>query len=117
VSEAFSAPREVEPLARRRQVLAEGCQRLDAADVRHSEGVIGGIPLTKTTFTSLINPAGNSDRAIEMTFGFNWYLTTWARMQFNWEHAWFADPVWLGPGPSGLLRHQSTLGTRLQVIF
>ena len=30
-----------EPLARRREVLAETCQRLDAADVRFSEGEVG----------------------------------------------------------------------------
>ncbi len=30
-----------EPLAQRREVLAEACQRLDAADVRFSEGVVG----------------------------------------------------------------------------
>jgi ATP-dependent DNA ligase len=30
-----------EPLARRREVLAEVCQRLDAVDVRFSEGVVG----------------------------------------------------------------------------
>jgi len=30
-----------EPLLRRREVLAETCQRLDAADVRFSEGVVG----------------------------------------------------------------------------
>jgi phosphate-selective porin OprO/OprP len=85
--------------------------------LRVGDEIFEHIPLTKTTFTTLANPAGNSDRAIEMTLGFNWYLTAWTRFQFNWEHAWFADPVRLGPGPSGLLRHQDTLGTRLQVIF
>jgi len=30
-----------EPLMRRREVLAELCQRLDAVDVRFSEGVVG----------------------------------------------------------------------------
>jgi ATP-dependent DNA ligase len=30
-----------EPLARRREVLAEVCGRLDAVDVRFSEGVVG----------------------------------------------------------------------------
>jgi hypothetical protein len=38
-------------------------------------------------------------------------------MQFNWEHAWFDDPVRLGPGPQGLLKHQDSLLTRFQVIF
>ena len=30
-----------EPLMRRRKLLAEACQRLDAVDVRFSEGVVG----------------------------------------------------------------------------
>lgn len=85
--------------------------------LRVGDEIFQPIPLTKTTSTSLVNPVGNSDRAIEMTLGFNWYLTAWTRMQFNWEHAWFADPVRLGPGLSGFLRHQDTIGTRLQVIF
>ncbi|HMF12474.1 MAG TPA: hypothetical protein VKE94_09220, partial [Gemmataceae bacterium] len=70
-----------------------------------------------TTFVALANPIGNSDRATELTLGFNWYLNAWVRMQFNWEHAWFAQPVRLGPGPDGLLRHQDSLLTRFQVIF
>jgi phosphate-selective porin OprO/OprP len=71
----------------------------------------------KTSYVTLASPAGNSQGATEMTLGFNWYLNAWVRMQFNWEHAWFDDPVRLGPGPDGLLRHQDSLLTRLQVIF
>jgi phosphate-selective porin len=65
----------------------------------------------------LADPATNSDGATEFTFGFNWYLNAWVRMQFNWERAWFEQPVRLGPGPAGLLGHQDTLLTRFQVIF
>lgn len=75
------------------------------------------IPTSRTTFVTLADPTRNSDRAVEMTLGFNWYLNKFVRMQFNWEHAWFAEPVRLGPGPDGLLRHQDSLLTRLQVIF
>jgi len=34
-----------------------------------------------------------------MTLGYNWYFNKWVRMQFNWEHAWFDDPVQLGSSP------------------
>jgi phosphate-selective porin OprO/OprP len=65
----------------------------------------------------LADPTRFSSAATELTVGFNWYLTRWVRVQFNWEHARFADPVRLGPGPDGLLKEQDTLLTRLQVIF
>lgn len=51
--------------------------------LRVGDEIFQPIPLIKTTFTSLVNPAGNSDLAIEMTMGFNWYLTAWTRFQFN----------------------------------
>jgi phosphate-selective porin OprO/OprP len=76
-------------------------------------------PLTtgRTTTISLANPNGNSRVASEITLGFNWYLNRWVRVQFNYEHSWFADPVRLGPTPRGLVDHQDALLTRLQVIF
>ena len=55
--------------------------------------------------------------ATEMTLGFNWYLNALVRAQFNWEHAWFNEPVRLGTPPGGLLRFQDTLYARFQVIF
>jgi phosphate-selective porin OprO/OprP len=71
----------------------------------------------KTTITNLADPAGNSRGATEMTLGYNWYFNAWVRLQFNWEHAWFDQPVRLGPGPEGVFRHQDSLIARLQVIF
>jgi phosphate-selective porin OprO/OprP len=65
----------------------------------------------------LANPAGNSNEATELTVGFNWYLNKWVRTQFNWEHAWFGQPVRLGPGPKGLFLDHDTVAGRLQVIF
>jgi phosphate-selective porin OprO/OprP len=64
----------------------------------------------------LADPARFSSAAWELTLGFNWYLNPWVRMQFNWEHARFHNPVLLGP-PSTFLREQNTLLTRFQVIF
>ena len=51
------------------------------------------------------------------SLGFNWYLNAWIRTQFNWERAWFDDPVRLGPGPRGSLKAVDTIAVRLQVIF
>src|SRR5262249_15434285 len=65
----------------------------------------------------LADPTRVSQGASEITVGFNWYLNRWVRSQFNWEHAWFDQPVLLGPAPAGALRIQNTLLTRLQVIF
>jgi phosphate-selective porin OprO and OprP len=65
----------------------------------------------------LANPALYSPGVTELTLGFNWYFNKWVRMQFDWEHDWFDDPVQLGPGSAGRLRHQDSLLTRFQVIF
>lgn len=65
----------------------------------------------------LADPTRSARGATELTLGFNWYLNAWVRTQFNWEHAWFDDPVRLGAGPGGLLNHQDTLMTRFQIIF
>src|SRR5262249_40308457 len=65
----------------------------------------------------LADPERYSRGASELTTGFNWYWNQWFRCQFNWEHAWFDDPVRLGPGDAGLLKSQDTLMTRFQIIF
>ena len=84
---------------------------------RMSRLVLDPGPLFAPGPNRLADPASNSNGATESTFGFNWYLTQWVRTQFNWEHAWFDRPVRLGSGPAGLLGHQDTFMTRLQVIF
>jgi phosphate-selective porin OprO/OprP len=65
----------------------------------------------------LANPRLFSRGATEMTLGYNWYLNKWVRMQFNWEHAWFDDPVQLGSSPRNLTIDSDTLMTRFQIIF
>jgi phosphate-selective porin OprO/OprP len=65
----------------------------------------------------LADPTLYSNGATELTLGFNWYLNKWVRTQCNWEHAWFREPVRLGPGPGGLLKDQDTLAARFQIIF
>jgi phosphate-selective porin len=84
---------------------------------RMSRLVLDPGPLFAPGPNRLADPTSNSNGATESTFGFNWYLTQWVRTQFNWEHAWFDRPVRLGSGPAGLLGHQDTFMTRLQVIF
>ncbi|HEV3146584.1 MAG TPA: porin [Gemmataceae bacterium] len=67
----------------------------------------------------LADPTKNSGGATELTTGFNWYLNTWVRVQFNWERAWFDQPVPLAPaaGAAGLRPFTDTLAARFQVIF
>jgi phosphate-selective porin OprO/OprP len=81
------------------------------------DDVFKAFPTGPASTIRLANPVGNSPGATELTIGFNWYLNAWVRTQFNWEHAWFDDPVRLGPGPQGLLGHQDSLLMRFQVIF
>jgi phosphate-selective porin OprO and OprP len=66
---------------------------------------------------NLADPTKYSHAATEMTLGFNWYFNALVRMQFNWERAWFDNPVQLGTGLQGRLRMQDTLMTRFQIIF
>jgi phosphate-selective porin OprO/OprP len=66
---------------------------------------------------NLASSAGNSLGATEMTLGFNWYLDSRVRVQFNWEHSWFDQPIRLSPAPADLLGQTDALILRFQVIF
>lgn len=68
-------------------------------------------------FARLIDPARSATRATEFTFGFNWYLNRWVRVQFNWEYSRFSNPVRLGTTARDRLDHQNAVMTRFQVIF
>lgn len=57
----------------------------------------------------------NSNAATEMTLGFNWYLNTYVRMQFNWEHAWFQQPLLLGSNT--YFSQTDAILVRFQIIF
>ncbi len=57
-----------------------------------------------------------SREATESTVGLNWYLNKWVRTQFNWEHAWFAEPVKVGNEPYPL-KSEDALYARFQIIF
>jgi phosphate-selective porin len=85
--------------------------------VNLGDEVFEALPISRTATISLSNPALYTRGVTESTFGFNWYLNAWVRVQFNWEHDWFDTPVRLGPGPAGLLKHQDALLSRLQLIF
>ena len=64
----------------------------------------------------LATPGQSSLEATECTLGVNWYLNMWVRAQFNWEHAWFAEPIKFGSEPFPL-HSEDALYTRFQVIF
>jgi phosphate-selective porin OprO/OprP len=66
---------------------------------------------------NLANATKYSPGATESTLGINWYLNKWVRTQFNWEHAWFDNPVALGTAPNINAKDQDTLYVRLQFIF
>jgi phosphate-selective porin OprO/OprP len=87
------------------------------SELNVGDEVFERLPTSRTTFTQLVNPAFNANRATEMTLGFNWYLNKFVRTQLNWERAWFNNPVRLGPTPNGILTHQDTVYARFQVIF
>jgi len=65
----------------------------------------------------LADPTKNSSGATELTTGFNWYFNAWVRMQFNYEHAWYDDPVQFSIGIAGLHKDSDALMTRFQIIF
>ena len=64
----------------------------------------------------LADPTKYTNNASELTVGFNWYLSSLVRMQFNYEHGWFGNPVLLGP-PNTSFRSSDALLTRMQIIF
>jgi phosphate-selective porin OprO/OprP len=64
---------------------------------------------------NLARALGNSDAATELTLGFNWYLNALVRMQFNWEHAWYQQPLLLGP--NAFFRQTDAVLVRFQIIF
>ena len=63
----------------------------------------------------LANPKTNSHAATELTLGYNWYLNSHVRMQFNWEHAWFQEPLTLGT--NAIFRQTNAALIRFQIIF
>ncbi|MGE3805045.1 MAG: OprO/OprP family phosphate-selective porin [Gemmataceae bacterium] len=65
----------------------------------------------------LVDPTLWSSGATEMTLGINWYLNSLVRLQLNYEHAWYDDPVRFGVSPGSIHRSSNALMTRFQVIF
>ncbi len=79
---------------------------LDVGDVVFSPGA-----------AQLANPARNANEATEVTVGINWYLNRWVRMQVNYEHDMFNQPVLLGTTAQNDLKNQDSIFTRFQIIF
>ena len=58
---------------------------------------VSRLDMSPNALTLTFSATGLGSReATGSTFGVNWYLNKWVRTQFNWEHAWFADPVKIG---------------------
>jgi phosphate-selective porin OprO/OprP len=56
----------------------------------------------------------NQARMVDV--GLNWYLNKWIRINFDWEHAMFAQPVYYRPGP-GLQKTSDLFWMRFQLFF
>ena len=84
-------------------------------------GRVSRVHLSGDVFASgsrrLADPTRYSNGATELTLGFNWYLNKWVRTQFNWERAWFDQPVRLGPAPTNRYSIEDSLMARLQIMF
>jgi phosphate-selective porin OprO/OprP len=71
----------------------------------------------RPVLVQMASPFGNSDGATEMTLGINWYWNRFFKIQFNWEHDWFDQPVQLGPAKSNLIKFDDALLTRFALVF
>ena len=65
----------------------------------------------------LANPTGNSSGATELTLGLNWYWNRYFKMQFNYEHDFFDQPVQLGPLPQNLVKFNDALLARVALVY
>jgi len=65
----------------------------------------------------LANPVGNTDGATEMTLGTNWYWNRYFKIQFDYEHDFFDQPVQLGPAPKNLIKYDDALLARFALVF
>lgn len=70
-----------------------------------------------TATVRFADPTQFSRGATEMTLGFNWYLNRFVRIQCNYEHSWFDQPIHLSSGPAGVFTHDDALTTRFQILF
>ena len=95
-------------------------------DLRKGRFGLGALELTaryselelgKSVFTGhLADPNLWSREAQMVDVGFNWYLNTFVRMQFNWERAYYAQPINIGAS-NRLFSSTDALMTRLQLIW
>lgn len=67
-------------------------------------------------FTSgLSDPNNGANRLFLTDFGFNWHMTQYLKVYFNWEHAEFNQPVIYAPGKRQLT--SDLFMVRLQLYF
>ncbi|HTI52236.1 MAG TPA: hypothetical protein VL475_14835 [Planctomycetaceae bacterium] len=99
--------------------------RKEYSTSRFFEGNIGAIELfSRYAFMSLgsnVFSAGladqsiSSNRATVLDNGFNWYLTHYTKFTFEWQYAFYGNPVWLTPTTT--TGHNNLFWTRLQIFF
>jgi phosphate-selective porin OprO/OprP len=63
------------------------------------------------------NPTGNSSGATELTVGINWFWNRYFKIQLNYEHDFFDQPVQLGPLPKNLLKYDDALLARFALVY
>ena len=63
----------------------------------------------------LADPNLWSNRVYTASAGVNWYLNTYVKLMFNWEHAEFGDPVLFAPGRRQI--SSDTFFVRFQLYF
>jgi len=89
--------------------------RLDRMEVDPNVFAVNFVGKTPVT---LATPLVSSRGATEFTVGFNWYWNRFVRMQFNYEHSMFDEPIRLGGSPTQRpTSHDDALITRLQLLF
>jgi len=91
--------------------------RLEYGDQIFEVFNFGGNTQKTRELVQMANPIGNSDGATELTLGVNWYWTRFFKIQFNYEHSWFDEPVQLGPAAKNLIKSDDALLTRFALVF
>ena len=95
-------------------------------DLRHGRNGLGAfevqarfseLDVGRSVFTGgLADPNLWTNRAEMIDVGLNWYLNKFTKLYFDWERAFFAQPVYYRPGP-GLQKVSDLYWLRLQLYF
>jgi phosphate-selective porin OprO/OprP len=107
--ERLSLVKPLRPFDLRRGKYGYGAFEIQA---RFSELEVG-----RSVFTAgLADPNLWTNRAEMIDVGLNWYLNQYTKLYFDWERAFFAQPVYYRPGP-GMQKVSDLYWLRLQLYF